>query len=116
MAVMMAPPGVMNTEAFVVFLEKAALQPARERNGGSGPLVLVMDAAPCHGIDLTHKDIAPGLAALLVKYNAIMLCIPANTSTHLSPLDCCFFGAWRGWVERQATGKEVVTRLVRGVG
>ena len=26
------------------------------------------------------------------------------------------FGAWRGWVERQATGKEVVTRLVRGVG
>jgi colicin import membrane protein len=100
MTVMMTPAGVMNTETFVVILEVAVLAPARARNPEGKALVLVIDAAPCHGVDLEHTDVKPEIARLLLKYNAIMLCIPANTSTHLSPLDCCFFATWKNYLRR----------------
>jgi len=98
MTITPAPNGVQTTESFLAMFEQASLIPARKRVALSQKLLVVMDCDSTHGVDLKNGECSKELAALCLLYNAELVPAPANTSTHLSPLDVAFFGTWKGYV------------------
>lgn len=87
--------GVANTESHLQMLELQCIKPAHERRYKADlniPLLLIIDNANCHGFDIDFEDMSKEMAELFAKYNVVCVPLPANTSTHLSPLDLRYFG------------------------
>jgi len=87
--------GVATTESHVLMLRHQCIIPAHKRrynNDIAIPLLLIIDNANCHGFDIDFEDLSAEMADLFREFNVIAVPLPANTSTHLSPLDLRFFG------------------------
>ena len=104
--------GVATTVASLEALEMVALKPARARMnkmegyapGDSGKtLALSLDCPKCHGITWTDDGIpivSKEVQEILDKYNAIVLPLPHNTSTSLSPLDVAYLGTLKSFIKK----------------
>jgi hypothetical protein len=120
MVIIATPNGVETTESFLLIFEHGTLAPARKRINQMHPvygpfrpdeegtglgqkIVVILDCDSTHGVDLKNEECSKELAKLCLKYNAELVPVPANTSTHLSPLDVAFFGSWKGML-RKVTG------------
>ena len=120
MVIIATPNGVETTESFLPIFEHGTLAPARKRINQMHPvygpfrpgeegtglgqkIVVILDCDSTHGVDLKNEECSKELAKLCLKYNAKLVPVPANTPTHLSPLDVAFFGSWKGML-RKVTG------------
>jgi hypothetical protein len=108
--------GVATKEGSLVALAEVALAPARARlnklcsipaseGTAAGKVIAIsFDCPACHGITWDEETGIPHVStdvqAVLDKYNAIVLPLPHNTSTALSPLDVAYLGMLKQLLRR----------------
>lgn len=91
------PCGVATKDAHLKMFEQQCLAPlhAQRYHDATVPLIIILDACTQHGVENFWGDMDKSIAKLLKKYNARLVVVPSNCSTHASPLDLLFLGNFK---------------------
>lgn len=75
--------GVATAESHLLMFEEMFCKPAKQVAAPDLPVVVLIDCASMHGVDLTPdmEDVSEGMARLIDRYNLILVPLRHNTST-----------------------------------